>query len=154
VEEPVKPETARGIRRSVPRRRRARGRPDPSGNPAANASGWSVGIEQPIAVSAESAEADDAVGDRPTRIQPVSQGHRAGSWNADSADGFDPAEFAEFLEADDSPIPADPVFKERLRQRLWGMVRDHASAVAPPAPSRIGDRARRPQPDPNTKRPR
>lgn len=151
----MKPETARGIRRSVPRRRRARGRPDPSGNPTANAPGWSVGIEQPVAVSAaEALEAGELVGDRSTRIQPASQGHRAASWNADPADGFDPAEFAEFLEADDSPMPADPVFKERLRQRLWGMVRDHASATAPPAPSRIGDRARRPHPDPKTKRPR
>jgi hypothetical protein len=105
-------------------------------------------------VSAEPLEADEIGGDRSTRIPPASQGHRAGSWNMDSADGFDPAEFAEFLEADDSPMPADPVFKERLRQRLWGMVRDHASPTAPPAPSRIGDRARRPQPDPNTKRPR
>jgi hypothetical protein len=70
------------------------------------------------------------------------------------SDGFDPAEFAEFLEADDSALPADPAFKERLRQRLWGMVRDHANTTAPPAPSRIGDRARRPLPDPNPKRPR
>ena len=78
------------------------------------------------------------------RGQPASQGHRAGGWNLDSSDGFDPAEFAEFLEADDSPMPADPAFKERLRQRLWGMVRDNANASAPPPPSRIGDRARRP----------
>jgi hypothetical protein len=39
---------------------------------------------------------------------------------------FDPAEFADFLEADDAPIPADPAFRERLRQELWGMVRSQA----------------------------
>lgn len=32
---------------------------------------------------------------------------------------FDPAELADFLEADDSPVPVDPSFKMRLRNRLW-----------------------------------
>ena len=52
-------------------------------------------------------------------------------WSAELAD-FDPAEFAEFLEADDaSPVPVDPGFRERLRNQLWGMVREHADAVRP-----------------------
>jgi hypothetical protein len=38
---------------------------------------------------------------------------------------FDPAEFAEFLEADDA-VPADPAFRERLRNELWGIVRSQA----------------------------
>jgi hypothetical protein len=37
---------------------------------------------------------------------------------------FDPVEFAEFLDADESPIPIDPGFKEQLRERLWSMVRE------------------------------
>jgi hypothetical protein len=106
--------------------------------------------------SGESVEAGEIVGDRATRIQPASQGNRAGSWNVGPTDGFDPAEFAEFLEADDSSMPADPAFKERLRHRLWGMVRDNANGTSPPSPPRIGDRARRPllDPDPDRKRPR
>jgi len=76
-----------------------------------------------------------------------------GEANVDSSDGFDPVEFAEFLEADDSSTPADPAFKERLRQRLWGLVRDNATPTASPL-SRIGERPRRSFPDPNTKRPR
>ncbi len=39
---------------------------------------------------------------------------------------IDPAELAEFMS--DSPLDAqaDPVFKERLRQKLWRIVRDRA----------------------------
>lgn len=39
---------------------------------------------------------------------------------------FDPVEFAEFLSADEGPIPPDPGFKKRLRDRLWGIVRERA----------------------------
>jgi hypothetical protein len=79
VEEPVKPETARGIRRLLPRRKQS-GRSDPSAK-----------VRPPV------------------------------------ADGdFDPVEFAEFLEADDGPIPVDPEFKEQLRERLWRIVRERA----------------------------
>jgi hypothetical protein len=42
----------------------------------------------------------------------------------DEADmDFDPAELREFLAADLLDVQADPVFKERLRQKLWRMVR-------------------------------
>jgi hypothetical protein len=40
---------------------------------------------------------------------------------------FDPVEFAEFLEADQSPLPIDPAFRERLREQLWQIVRDRAA---------------------------
>lgn len=36
---------------------------------------------------------------------------------------FDPVEFAEFLEADEGPLPIDPGFRERLREQLWELVR-------------------------------
>jgi hypothetical protein len=87
LEVPVKPETTRGARRLVPRRRRSRGRPDAL------------------------VQHGDATLDA-----------RSASDHAD----FDPAEFAEFLEADESPIAPDPAFRERLRQELWGMVRSQA----------------------------
>ena len=135
----MKPETARGIRRSVPRRRRARGRPDPSGASVTSAAGWPGGIER----THGALEAD-----------PLEGGATRSGWNLEASDGFDPAEFAEFLEADDSPMPVDSAFKERLRQRLWGMVRDNANAITPPPPSRIGDRTPRRPSDPNPKRPR
>jgi hypothetical protein len=120
-----------------------------------SAASWSGGVEQAYgALEVDPREDGESALERAARIQPSSHGHRAG-WNLEASDGFDPAEFAEFLEADDFPAPADPGFKERLRKRLWGMVRDNANAVAPPAPSRIGDRSsRRPLSDPNTKRPR
>jgi len=90
----VKPETARGLRRLLPRRRRAK-RTDAGG-----------------------------AGARPS---------------SQSDPAFDPAEFAEFLEADDGPLPVDPAFKEQLRQRLWAMVRENAEPLPPP-PRRRGSR--------------
>lgn len=50
------------------------------------------------------------------------------SRKAASADpDFDPVEFAEFLEADEGPLPIDPGFRERLREQLWTIVRDRAA---------------------------
>jgi hypothetical protein len=90
LEVPVKPETTRGARRLVPRRRRSR-------------------RSEALALHGEGPE--PRAGDH--------QGH------------FDPAEFAEFLEADDGPLPVDPAFRERLRQELWGMVRSQAERRRP-----------------------
>lgn len=45
-----------------------------------------------------------------------------------SDDDFDPVEFAEFLEADDGSVPIDPIFQERLREQLWGMVCERAES--------------------------
>ena len=87
----MKPETARGLRRLLPRRKRAT-RPDAGG----------LG----------------------SRLSSPAEG------------GFDPTEFAEFLEADEAPIPVDPAFKERLRQRLWTMVREQIDPERPPPPPR------------------
>jgi hypothetical protein len=42
---------------------------------------------------------------------------------------FDPAEFAEFLRADDAPIPIDPEFKQRLRRQLWSLVSDRPESA-------------------------
>lgn len=81
----MKPETARGLRRLLPRRKRA----------------------------------------RPGRSDPGIEGRAADS-------DFDPQEFAEFLEADEGPIPVDPGFKEELRKRLWSMVRERADARSMP----------------------
>ena len=133
----MKPETARGARRHVPRRRRARGRPDPAGGQVPPSGLPRVAFEQPSAEAESSAPqpGDSGAGDI-LRIQPGRQRHRAAGYDLDPRDGFDPAEFADFLEADDSPMPADPSFKERLRQRLWGMVREKAATKAPPAPPR------------------
>jgi len=41
---------------------------------------------------------------------------------------FDPVEFAEFLDAEEGPLPIDPVFRERLREQLWQIVRERAAA--------------------------
>jgi len=100
----VKPETARGVRRSVPRRRRTRGRPE------------SLGV--PVEPAGEFAD-------------------------------FDPAEFAEFLEADGHPVPADPDFRERLRQQLWTMVRERADGGSKSGSS---SRSLTPVPDPKHRR--
>lgn len=69
--------------------------------------------------------------------------HRAESgakvWPSASADDdFDPVEFAEFLEGglegDDGDLPIDPVFQERLREQLWGMVCERAERNPPKRP--------------------
>jgi hypothetical protein len=49
-------------------------------------------------------------------------------------DDFDPVEFAEFLEADEGSLPIDPVFQERLREQLWGMVCERAERKPPKRP--------------------
>jgi hypothetical protein len=41
----------------------------------------------------------------------------------DALTDFTLDELREFLEADLHPVPADPEFKERLRRRLWELVR-------------------------------
>lgn len=50
-------------------------------------------------------------------------GREAGAGDPD----FDPVEFAEFLEAEEGPLPIDPDFRERLREQLWALVRDRAA---------------------------
>jgi hypothetical protein len=149
----VKPEIARGVRRLVPRRRRARGRPDSIDEPATTAAGWLPGaIDDPhLVFEANALDGADVAADRDPRIEPDGRRHRAAGWSSDRGEAFDPAEFAEFLEADDSPMPANPAFKERLRQQLWGMVRENADATPPP---QLGDRPRRPRPAPKPKLPR
>jgi len=42
-------------------------------------------------------------------------------------DGVDAEEFAEFMEGDWLDVKADPTFRERLRARLWQMLRDRHS---------------------------
>jgi hypothetical protein len=61
-------------------------------------------------------------GDRPEHSSPISGDH----WRlpgAEDEDDIDPAELREFLAADLLDVEADPVFKERLRQKLWRLVR-------------------------------
>jgi hypothetical protein len=120
------------------------------------AAGWPLAALERQSAEAESRAREDGELGREgvLRTQPTSQRHRSAGRDLDPGAGFDAAEFADFLEADDSPMQADPVFKERLRQRLWGMVRDLAAATAPPASSRIGARPRQPLPDPRPKPPR
>lgn len=93
-----------------------------------------------------------AGGDVVFHMQPGSQLHRGTGWDLDPSEGFDPSEFADFLAADDSSMPADPAFKERLRQRLWGMVRENANRTTSPASPRGSARPRRPLPDPKPPR--
>lgn len=88
----MKPETTRGARRLVPRRRRGRDRAE------------ALGLNgEPTADARSAGEHTD----------------------------FDPAEFAEFLEADDETMPADPTFRERLRNELWRLVRSQAEQRRP-----------------------
>lgn len=89
----MKPETSKGTRRLLPRRKRGR----------------------------RTEEAPAAGRGRPKGLDP----------------SFDPVEFAEFLEAEESPIPIDPAFRERLREQLWGIVRERAAERrAKPRPRR------------------
>ena len=46
-----------------------------------------------------------------------------GEPGACDASGLGPGELREFLSADRVVVPADPVFKERLRRKLWRMIR-------------------------------
>ena len=44
---------------------------------------------------------------------------------------FTTEELQEFLEAGNAPVPADPVFKEQLREKLWEMVQEKRRHDAP-----------------------
>jgi hypothetical protein len=91
----VKPESTRGARKLLPRRKRGL-RPDAGAEPA-------------------------------------DRSRKAASVDPD----FDPVEFAEFLEADEGPLPIDPAFRERLREQLWELVRVRAADRRPqPRPRR------------------
>lgn len=46
------------------------------------------------------------------------------------ASEFTSEELQEFLEADVSPVQADPAFKEALRRELWELVQDRYGADA------------------------
>jgi len=85
----VKPETTRGARKLLPRRKRG----------------------------------------RRAELATDGGGRRGGAVDPD----FDPVEFAEFLEADEGPLPIDPGFRERLREQLWEIVRDRAAERRPPS---------------------
>ena len=52
--------------------------------------------------------------------QPVGPKGEAGACDET---GFDLDELHEFLAADRVEVPVDPAFKERLRRKLWSMVR-------------------------------
>ncbi len=43
---------------------------------------------------------------------------------------FSTEELQEFLEADRNPIPADPIFKERLREKLWKMLEERRAEAS------------------------
>jgi len=47
----------------------------------------------------------------------------------EAQESFADEELLEFLEADVDPIPADPEFRERLREQLWGLVQEGATAL-------------------------
>ena len=77
------------------------------------------------------------------------------SWSleADGAavidDAAEDAELLEFLAADLDPVPADPVFRERLREQLWEMVVTDARCGADREEERrprISSLTRRPDP--------
>jgi len=53
-------------------------------------------------------------------------GKREGAALDDSLMDFTLDELREFLEADLVEVRADPEFKERLRRRLWDLVRDRS----------------------------
>ena len=57
-------------------------------------------------------------------------GHRERSATDEAGMDFTMDELREFLEADLVAVPADPEFKERLRRKLWEIVR--ARAARPP----------------------
>jgi hypothetical protein len=54
---------------------------------------------------------------------------REGAALDDSLMDFTLDELREFLEADLVEVRADPEFKERLRRRLWDLVRDRSGRV-------------------------
>jgi hypothetical protein len=55
----------------------------------------------------------------------------AGSGACDDLE-FDLDELREFLAADRVEVPVDPLFKQRLRRKLWSMIR-RGCGVEPPA---------------------
>lgn len=63
-----------------------------------------------------------SVADPATRVSPAQRELDAAVANEDELD-FPIEELREFLSADLFEVPADPRFKERLRQQLWNFLR-------------------------------
>jgi hypothetical protein len=70
----------------------------------------------------------------PQRIQaPYSAIDRTGPSNESGAEAVlveeaGHGDLLEFLAADLDPVPADPVFREELREQLWALVQDGTTA--------------------------
>ena len=47
----------------------------------------------------------------------------------EAMDEADEGELLDFLAADLDPVPADPEFRERLREGLWALVQDGATSL-------------------------
>jgi len=63
-------------------------------------------------------------GARPGADAAASEDQEQGDVMEHGAGDFTIEELQEFLEGDGLEVGADPVFKERLRRRLWRLVRD------------------------------
>lgn len=132
--------------------------PSPSAEPTLRA----VPDADPVPTALARATAPDERPDWPANVVPLVRPGRATFGTGDAVEGAPPlagidgdvavlddeatdAELMEFMAADIDPVPADPAFRDRLRETLWDMVREGGVAASAPggpraAPSDPGDR--------------
>jgi hypothetical protein len=66
------------------------------------------------------------------RLQPVSASFSTADPTVnfdETAEEFDEEELLDFLAADLDPVPADPDFRENLREQLWALVRERTTSL-------------------------
>lgn len=89
--------------------------------------GWLRPIDHDVSASQHAMSAAAASTDLVAPMALIG-GALAGKMSADEAmDEIDEDELLEFLEADHDPVPADPVFREQLRDQLWALVHEGAT---------------------------
>ena len=140
-EEPVILELSRGVRGLATQARRADGDQDPADGLMATPALWQSAAFEGSDLDFES-KAFDCVD--------VSGDGDSSDWLRPRIPGLD----ADWSESDYTPMPADPVFKERLREKLWAMISGSADAGEQLEAGPIGSGPRSPRPGLNSKRPR
>lgn len=84
------------------------------------------------AVTLAGLSGDERLAPLATAAEVVTGESLGGVFVEEAMSDFDEEELRDFLAADDTPVPVDTAFKERLRDQLWALVRQ--GVTTPPKP--------------------
>ena len=105
-------------------RKGTRGRPRPASSGVTTVAGATSGVIPMRGLSRRAVREWTSPDDPASPNESVDTSGMAGVVAIDRARASEERDLLDFLAADIDPIPADPVFRERLREELWAMVLD------------------------------